>query len=218
MTSKIARRTTTTTPAVIANTPDLDAEIAADAANETANPDVLARITTAAQEMRKLQKEAEHFTGLAAERETEARRLSEQVLPPLMDEAGVTDLGLDDDTRVERMEKVYASIAKDNEAAAAQWLEKHGYGDIIKSSVVIPVDKGDIKTLTRLRSSLTKAGIAFEERSGVHPATLVAFVKESLTMNPPRDLPKAIMHHTQAVVVLKAQKKRAQKSRKGALV
>lgn len=216
--AKIATRTTKAKPAVIGNCADLDAEIAADAANEAPTRDMLSLITATAHQMKQHQGKAEKLTEEAAVEQKEARRLAEQVLPPLMDEAGVTDVGLDDDTMITRAEEYYASISQENQSEASAWLDKNGYGSLLKMAIIIPVDKGDTRATKTICALLKKARVGFAVKSSVHGATLKAFVKESLTMNPPRALPDAITHHVQPVVVLKAKKKPAAARRASALV
>ena len=186
-------------------TDTLDALIAEDAAAQQASPDTLARITTAAAELQVLEARVDQLEQETKEAEREARRLAEQVLPSLMDEAGVPFLGLEDGSKLERTEAVFASIAKDNAREATQWLEEHGYGSLVKNGFYIPVDKGDVKLSAKVRKVLEKAGLPFDEQCGVHPQTLVAFVRESLSQG--RELPKTITYHVQPKVVIKQSRK-----------
>lgn len=207
----IAPQTLTAT----ADTSAIDALLAEDAAATPIAPDTLARIREQAVLLDKLERDARELTQQAEECEKEARRIAETVLPQLMDEAGLPAIELDDDTRIERGEDVYASISAANAADATAWLEKNGYGAIVKFGFVIPVDKGDTKLADHIRGVLTKARIGYEEKGGVHAATLTAFVKEALTAG--RPLPKSITHHVQPRVrVKKAKKKRAATGRTAA--
>lgn len=199
-----ASRTATAKPKGKA-TDQLDAMIAEDAAAQQASPDTLARITSAAIELQVLEARTKQLEAETEETKREARRLAEQVLPSLMDEAGVPFLGLEDGSKVERTEAVFASIVKDNAREATQWLEENGYGALVKNGFTIAVDKGDVKLAAKVRKVLEKAGLPFEEQCGVHPQTLVAFVKESLSQG--RELPKTITYHVQPKVVIKQPKK-----------
>ncbi len=136
------------------------------------------------------------------EDEQEALRLlKEQTLPTLMDEAQIKSIGIDEDYTLERQDHVFANITVANAPKACAWLQKNGYGAIVKAEFKITVAKGDEKTQQRIRNGLTKAKIAFEERQGVHAQTLNAFVRESLASG--RKLPsKLIGVHCQPVAVL----------------
>ncbi len=185
----------------------LDALLAEDVAAAPVAPDMLARITATAQEMAKLEHEAAQALEHSEKLSREARRLAETVLPQLMDEAGLPAIELDDDTRIERGEDVYANISAANAKAATAWLEDNGYGAIVKFGFTIPVEKGHTERVAYIREVLTNAAIPFEEKGGVHAATLTAFVKESLETS--RALPDAITYHVQPRARLKKAKKRA---------
>lgn len=193
----------------------VDEMIAEDAARPVAaSPDTLASITAhallmkeKAQRVQKLEEEVDRV-------KAEVRELRETVLPALMQEAQVTSIGLEDGegTWIERSDAVFASISKANAAAACAWLDEHGYGAIVKSGITIPIARGDRKMRERIVRSLRKAGVEFEETSGVHPQTLLAFVRESVEAG--RELPKSITYHIQPVVDLKKPKARRPKAAK----
>ena len=195
-----------------ADTSAIDALLAEDAAATPVAPDTLARIREQAVLLDKLERDARELTQRAEECEKEARRISEHVLPQLMDEAGLPAIELDDDTRIERGEDVYASISAANAPDATAWLEKNGYGAIVKFGFVIPVDKGDTKLAAHIRGVLEKARIGYEEKGGVHAATLTAFVKEAIGIG--RPLPPSITHHVQPRVRVKKANQRAAPGRK----
>jgi len=195
-----------------ADTSAIDALLAEDAAATPVAPDTLARIREQAVLLDKLERDARSFTAEAEACEKEARRIAEHVLPQLMDEAGLPAIELDDDTRIERGEDVYASISAANAPAATAWLEKNGYGSLVKFGFVIAVDKGDTKLAAHIRGVLVKARIGYEEKGGVHAATLTAFVKEAISAG--RSLPPSITHHVQPRVRVKKAKKRAAPGRK----
>lgn len=190
----------------------VDAMIAEDA---TAPPpvahDLLARITETARTLRDAQGEVQALTEQLATASARVLELRIKQLPALMDEAQVSMLALDDDanTYIERAEEVYASISKANAAQACAWLDANGYGSLVKSSIVVELPRGERALAKKAATALRKAGIEYEEQSGVHAQTLKAFVRESLAAG--RALPPAITYHVQPVVDLKA--KRARKPR-----
>jgi len=185
----------------------IDALLAEDAATLPVVPDMLARIMATAHEMVKLEREAQEALDRSEKLSKDARRLAETVLPQLMDEAGLPAIELDDDTRIERGDDVYASVSAANAPAATAWLEENGYGSIVKFGFTIPIDKGDTELADKVRATLTDAAIPFEEKGGVHANTLTAFVKESLEKH--RALPEAITYHIQPRARLRKVKKRA---------
>jgi len=141
-------------------------------------------------------------------REQQALKLlQEQTLPALMEEAQIPSIGIDDDYTLERQRQVFANITKPNAAKACWWLQKAGYGAIVKANFKINVDKGDQLLQARIRKGLEKAKIPFEESVGVHPQTLNAFVRESLEQG--RKLTPLIGVHCQQVAVLVRKKQSA---------
>ena len=187
-------------------TADLDAMIVEDSLSVEVGPDKLAQITTTAADLVEQQKRVTVLEARLEEANAEVKRLAEQVLPTLMDEAGVQSLGLEGGDTLKREEAVFASMSKANAPMACDWLEENGYGALVKTSIVIPLDKGDTKTRKKVLALLTKARVGFDETMGVHPGTLTAFVKESLAEG--RELPKSITYHVQPRVVIKHPKVR----------
>jgi hypothetical protein len=185
-------------------TATVDDLIEDDTKEAPATPDQLAVITSTCEELRQLQRAIIKGEALIEEQKAEARRLSETVLPSLFDTAGVRMLSLEDDTVATLGEKVYASISKANAPVAAGWLEENGYGALVKTKLMVEFEKGDAKRIAAAEAALLKAKIAYEMTSAVHPATLLAFVKESLVAG--RTLPPEIAHHEQPTVELKQPK------------
>lgn len=184
-----------------------DSLIAADLAQTPAPPaDKLEAITVAAGQLRELQLRGEELNQSLEKISSEQRRLAEQVLPALMDEAQITQLRLEDGATLSREDAVFASIAKADANAAAGWLVKNGYGSIVKAAFLIPVEKGDVRLQARVRNLLRKAKIAYEETSTVHNQTLRAFAKESVAEG--RALPDSIKVHIQPTVKLALRKPR----------
>lgn len=168
--------------------------------------DKLDAITLAVSQMRHLQDLSAQLTADLATVTTEARRIAEQVLPALMDEAGLASLRLDDGATLTREDAVYASIAQADAADAAAWLVQNGYGAIVKAAFQIPVGKGDTKLQVRIRTLLGRAKVDYEETSSVHPQTLRAFARESVAEG--RNLPASIKVHIQPTVKLAVPKVR----------
>lgn len=190
---------------------DLLNEMVADAearSNDTP-ADLLTRIVGAAEELRQLQEKKAGYEDILVHVEKDMRRLSETVLPALMDEAGVPELRLADDVRLIRTEEVYASISKANAAMARSWLECHGYGSIVKDRVICEFDPGQHDEANKVRKALDKQGVAYELNSSVHAGTLKAFVREMLAAG--NELPDCFSVHVQPVVVTKQSRTRSSK-------
>ena len=71
------------------------------------------------------------------------RQVSSIEIPAMMDEMQITKLKLKDGESVE-IKKIYnATIPKDKQEAAFQWLRNNGLGDVIKNDITVTFGRGD---------------------------------------------------------------------------
>mgnify|MGYP003624909208 FL=1 len=117
------------------------------------------------------------------EAEEEARRLSEEVIPTLMQQAGVSSIKLDNGTSVEVSPYYYAKISEDRKAEAFQWLRENDHGDLIKNNVSVSFGKGEDSNAVNLKSELEAKGLVVDQKQDVHWQTLRGFVKEQIEKN-----------------------------------
>jgi 16S rRNA C1402 N4-methylase RsmH len=117
------------------------------------------------------------------EAEEEARRLSEEVIPTLMQQAGVSSIKLDNGTSVEVSPYYYAKISEDRKAEAFQWLRENDHGDLIKNNVSVSFGKGEDSNAANLKSELEAKGLVVDQKQDVHWQTLRGFVKEQIEKN-----------------------------------
>lgn len=118
-------------------------------------------------------------SALKAKKET-ARRLREEALPAAMQEVGMAKVTLESGKTISVALEVYASITNEKKPAAFQWLESHGFGGLIKTSVSVEYGKGEIEEARKLQSRLQSEGVMSEIDRSVHAGTLKAFLKEQL--------------------------------------
>ena len=117
------------------------------------------------------------------EAEEEARRLSEEVIPTLMQQAGVSSIKLDNGTSVEVSPYYYAKISEDRKEEAFQWLRENNHGDLIKNNVSVSFGKGEDSNAVNLKSELEAKGLVVDQKQDVHWQTLRGFVKEQIEKN-----------------------------------
>jgi 16S rRNA C1402 N4-methylase RsmH len=117
------------------------------------------------------------------EAEEEARRLSEEVIPTLMQQAGVSSIKLDNGTSVEVSPYYYAKISEDRKAEAFQWLRENNHGDLIKNNVSVSFGKGEDSNAVSLKTELEAKGLVVDQKQDVHWQTLRGFVKEQIEKN-----------------------------------
>ena len=113
----------------------------------------------------------------------EARRLSEEVIPTLMQQAGVSSITLDDGTSVEVSPYYYAKIQEAHKEEAFRWLRENNHGDLIKNNLSVSFGKGEDADAVKLKESLEKQGLVVDQKQDVHWQTLRGFVKEQIEKN-----------------------------------
>jgi len=107
-----------------------------------------------------------------------ARRLSEEVLPSLFSEVGLSELKLADGRRLKVSETYTAAPLKENRYKVWTWLRDNGFGDLVKNQVTCSFGRNEDEKASSIRASLDEKGIDTTQREWVEPSTLRAFVRE----------------------------------------
>jgi len=108
------------------------------------------------------------------------RQLSEEDLPQKLAAIGMSELRLQDGSKI-TIDNFYSTrITEKNKEAAHQWLRDNGHGDIIKNDITVSFGKGEDETAQETMELLRKEGHMPKQREAVHPSTLKAFVKERI--------------------------------------
>ena len=109
-----------------------------------------------------------------------ARVVSSVEIPAMMDDMQITKLKLKDGEAVE-IKKVYgASIPKDQQEAAFQWLRNNGLGDVIKNDITVTFGRGEDNKAAAYADLAKGQGFEPVQKIGVNPMTLKALVRERL--------------------------------------
>lgn len=110
-----------------------------------------------------------------------AKGLFGEIIPDMMDDAGIDSLALTDKDAIKLKDDVKAAISKDNRERALEALIELGHGDVIKWGLHIPVDRGtSVADVREIRKQLQELGYPSGDDSGVHPQTLSALARELL--------------------------------------
>ena len=128
--------------------------------------DIQKKISTAEEEMKKL-KEVE-------------TTLSEQTIPNLMQQAGISMLKLADGSSVEVKPFYSARIPASKSEQAFDWLRENGHGDMIKNQVSLEFGMRQDNEAKALVEELKQKGLAVQQKTSVHPSTLRGFVREQI--------------------------------------
>lgn len=110
-------------------------------------------------------------------------------LPALFQGIGIDRLGIGAEGNLPAYDAVLspyykanisADWPKERQDAGFDWLEKEGFGDLVKNTFVVQLGRGDEKKAKKLRELLQKAGFEFENKRAVPWNTLTSFVKEQV--------------------------------------
>ena len=108
----------------------------------------------------------------------ELLRLTDEELPSVLTEMGLSGLKLDDGSEV-TIKKIFgASIPNDQKEEAHQWLRDNGFGDMVKNIVSVNFGMGEDEQAHAMKKQLQDAGLDPEQVERVHSSTLRAWVKE----------------------------------------
>ena len=118
-------------------------------------------------------------------------RTEREDLPELLRELGIESVVLADGSSVTLKEQVTAAITEAKRPEAHAWLREHGFGGLIKSSVVVAFPAGEEAVARGLAQKLADEidkDVLVNE--AVVPQTLGAFVRERLEAGeaPPAEL------------------------------
>lgn len=115
-------------------------------------------------------------------------------LPELLESMGIAEVKLKDGSLVE-VKRFYAPyISEERRESAHAWMDEHGFGSLIKKTVVVAIDRGDDLALLDLAKYLKDAKYDYSVEEGINYKTLESFVKgqyestEEGAAKPPLDL------------------------------
>jgi len=150
------------------------------AAPELPGDEEIGRIAELAKRQVALEQEEAQKEEALSKVQEQLREVREKLLPDLLLGHGLTELKLATGEKVTVMQGVAASIPKEKAEEAFAWLEKAGFGAIVKYSLAVEGLKGDLKKFEAGRKALEKLGLITKAGKGVHPQTLKAFASEQL--------------------------------------
>ena len=108
------------------------------------------------------------------------RTLSEQTIPNLMQQAGISQMKLTDGTSVEVKPSYSARIPASKTEEAFTWLRENGHGDMIKNQVTMEFGMNQDNEAKSVIEDLKQKGLPVQQKTTVHPSTLRGFVREQI--------------------------------------
>lgn len=107
--------------------------------------------------------------------------LSEVVIPERMDSLGISEIRTETGLRLSVEENIRSAVAKDRKAVAWDWLRSNGHGALVKRKVTAEFGRGEDEQAALLVSTLKGQNYNVSDVADVHPQTLQAWVRESLS-------------------------------------
>jgi len=151
---------------------------------------LLTQITATAEHMKEVADELAALEEKTKAKKTELETLQTQIIPELMDAAGLAEFRTRSGTKIVIKEVVKASITKERNGAAMAWLRENGYGALIKNQVIAEFGKGEDDRATKVLHSLKANGVKHvKQTEGIHYQTLNSWVKETMENSPEVDIP-----------------------------
>lgn len=127
-----------------------------------------------------LEKEIEDLEAQLKEKNEALTQVQEKDLPEAMTECGISEFKLVDGSKVTVKPYYQANPPKDKYEEAMQWLRDNNHGDLIKNDVTVSFGKGEDNRAADFKIFLKDNGTSFTDKTGVHPQTFKAFVREQV--------------------------------------
>jgi len=174
-------------------------EYLAKAARPAINEDKLRKLRGLVAEVRDLELSKRQGEERLKETSKALLKLTMETLPDFMDEVGVQSISLDAEgnyppfeAKLEPFIKANIAVSWDEErrAAAFEWLEANGHGDLIKTQYVIELPCEEREKANELEIALAKLGVVFDCSLEVPWQTLSAWLRERVNSHdiPPLEL------------------------------
>ena len=130
--------------------------------------------------LRSLEDEFKNAEEALKKKQKEISRISEEVIPTMLSEMGLSSLKLADGSAVDVKPFYSASISVKNREAAYKWLRDNGLGDIIKNDVVVSFGRHEDNKAVDYANLAKSHGFEPTQKLKVEPMTLKALVRERI--------------------------------------
>lgn len=108
------------------------------------------------------------------------KQISEHEIPELMDKLGIREFTTDTGLKVAVKESLQGNISAANRQRAHKWLEDHGYGGLIKRSIVVAFNREQQDEAAELMKRLAQEFPNVKDDTKVAAPTLKAWVRERM--------------------------------------
>jgi hypothetical protein len=135
--------------------------------------------------VRHVQDMEENVTKIEAELAKAKDRLhffKTDLIPTYMYDLGLEKVTTNTGHEVSVKTSYYGNISEERLESATKWLEEHGDGSLVKTTIGHTFGKGEEEQVDKLvlLNFLQEHMMEYNEKKGVHPQTLKAFIKRKL--------------------------------------
>ncbi len=150
----------------------------------------MSRLAKLADFMVRLERRKADLEADLKEVDKDIQRVQEHEIPALMAELGVKSFKLENGAEVSVKNYYSASINKERQDEAFEWLNSNGFGDLIKNVVSTAFSRGQEAAAEQFAAECYNKGLNASTKKWVEPMTLKAFAKEQIEKgdNLPDDL------------------------------
>ena len=141
-------------------------------------PNNMGKIGAVATDVADTDKEISDLENQLKKKKDYKKHLSENVLPNLFAEVGLSEIKLADGRHLKVSNFYGASIKDVKKEAAFKWFRDNGFGDLIKNQVSCSFGRDEDEKARGLINTLNEKGYQSSQREWVEPSTLRAFIRE----------------------------------------
>ena len=130
--------------------------------------------------MQAIQKDIEQNEEYLKQRKKDLELISEEAIPTMLTEMGLSYLKLADGSSVEVKTNYSATITLANKEKAFNWLRENGLGDIIKNELTVSFGRNEDNKAAAYAELAKGQGYQPTQKLKVEPMTLKALVRERI--------------------------------------
>ena len=131
-------------------------------------------------ELQKLEDEIKTDEEKLSQKKAQADKLSQQVIPEIMDSMKLKTMKLKDGSAIEVKEIYSATIPLDKREGAFNWLRNNDLGDLIKNEITVSFGRNEDNKASQYAILAQGQGYEPVQKLKVEPMTLKALVRERL--------------------------------------
>ena len=129
-------------------------------------------------ELQKLEDEIKMDEERLSQKKTQADKLSQQVIPEIMDSMKLKTMKLKDGSAIEVKEIYSATIPLDKREGAFNWLRNNDLGDLIKNEITVSFGRNEDNKASEYANLAESNGYQPVQKLKVEPMTLKALYRE----------------------------------------